>query len=152
MTADVNLVAIADALSALQVSGVNVRDIDQIPENATNIVPVFFPIPNGFITDMVWERETFGADTVAKMNLTYVLHYRYLHAPIGSGGGLLAVYAGLIKNLVKILQAIFADSNLSGEVVDVSLNGISDIGALPDPAGNPFHGVDITLKVLEYIQ
>lgn len=152
MTATIVLEDVADAIAALSVAGVNIRDIDQIPETAKNILPVFFPVPNGFITDLAWSRESFGADADAKMNLTYILHYRYLHGVVGTGGGLLAVYAAMIRNIINILKAIFADSNL-GDAVDVTLNGISDIGVHTDPTGElKYHGVEITLKVTEYIQ
>jgi len=155
MTANIVLEDVANAIAALSVSGVNIRDIDQIPETAKNIIPVLFPVPNGFITDLVWSRETFGIDADAAMNLTYILHYRYLHAIVGSGGGLLAVYAAMIRNIINILKAIFADSDL-GNAVDVTLNSISDIGVHTvhtDPAGDlQYHGVEITLKVTEYIQ
>jgi len=152
MTVAILLEDIVSDIAALSVAGVNIRDLDQIPENAKNILPVLFPVPNGFITDLIWTRESFGAETAAAMNLTYVLHYRYLHAIVGSGGGLLAVYGGMIRNIILILKAIFSDSSL-GAAVDVTLNSISDIGVHTDPAGElQYHGVEITLKVTEYIQ
>lgn len=152
MTIDINLVTVADSIAALNVSGVNVRDIDQIPESALSILPVLYPRPNEFITNLKWSRETYGTDSVAAMNLTYVLHYHYLHAVVGSGGGLLAAYSGLLTNLVKILTAIFEDSNPSG-AVDMQLVSISSVGVLTDPAGlEKYHGVEISLQVMEYIQ
>ena len=148
----ISLEQVVGAIADLDVSGVNVRDIDNIPTNAKTILPVLYPLPNGFITELTWTRESFGSDAVAAMNISYVLHYRYLHAVVGSGGGLLSVYAGMINNIVKILAALFADSNPSG-AVDMTLVTISDIGALPDPSGElQYHGVDITIRVLEYIQ
>ena len=152
MTTDVKLEDVASALADLSISGVTVRDIDNIHANAKTILPVLYPVPNGFITDLAWSRESFGDDNVRAMNLTYILHYKYLHAIVGSGGGLLTVYARMIENIIKILQAIFTDSNLGG-AVDVTLNTISDIGVHTDPAGElQYHGVDITLKVMEFIQ
>ena len=152
MTIAINLVTVADAIAALNISGVTVRDIDQIPESALPILPVLYPRPNEFITNLKWSRETYGADSAAAMNLTYVLHYHYLHAVVGSGGGLLSVYSGLITNLVKILAAIFDDSNPSG-AVDMQLVSISSVGVLTDPAGETkYHGVEISLQVTEYIQ
>lgn len=151
MTITINFITIADSLAGLQIDGVNVLGLDQIPENALPIVPVFFPRPEDFITDMTFERVSFGADNVAKMNLNYVLNYRFLHAPVGAGGGLLAAYNGLITNLAEILKAIFSDSN-PADAVDMTLQGISNIGPLEDPAGNEYHGVEIALQVLEYTQ
>jgi len=152
MTTDIVLEDVVNAIAALNIAGVNVRDLDKIPETAKNIMPVLYPVPNDFVTDLAWSRETFGGDAAAAMNMTYTLHYKYLHAIVGSGGGLLAVYAGMIRNIIKIMQAIFADSSL-GDAVDVTLSGISGLGVHTDPAGEmQYHGVDITLRVIEYIQ
>lgn len=152
MTIDINLEDVASAIAALSIAGVTVRDIDNIPVNAKTMIPVLYPVPNGFVTDLIWSRETFGTESVQAMNLTYVLHYKYLHAIVGSGGSLLSVYGAMIRNIIKIIKAIFEDSDLGG-AVDVTLNTISDIGVHTDPAGEmQFHGVDITLKVTEFIQ
>lgn len=151
MTVTVNLVTVADSIANLSISGVNVKDIDQIPESALPVLPVLFPLPNGFITDVNWTRLTLG-DAEAQMNLEYVLHYRYLHAVVGSGGGLLAVYSDMITNIAAILKKIFENSTLLG-AVDITLESVSDIGALPDPAGQTqYHGVNIALRVLEFTQ
>ena len=150
MTIALNLVTVAESIADLDIAGVTVRDIDQIPEAALTLLPVLYPLPNGFITDMTFTRQTQGNS--AAMDLSYTLHYRYLHAIVGSGGGLLTVYSGMIENIVKILEAIFGNSNLTG-AVDVELNGVSDIGVMFDPAGQTqYHGVDITLRVLEFVQ
>jgi len=152
MTITVNLATVADSISNLSISGVNVKDIDQIPESALSVLPVFYPRPNEFITDLKWSRESYGADSAAAMNLTYTLHYYYLHAVVGSGGGLLAVYSGLITNLVLILKAIFENSNPTG-AVDMQLLSISSIGVLTDPAGETkYHGVEVSLRITEFIQ
>lgn len=151
MTVTVALTTIADSISQMSISGVNVRDIDQIPENALSILPVFYPIPNGYITDINFKRQTTG-DADALMDLEYVLHYRYLHAAIGSGGGLLAAYSGLLTNLAAILKKILESSSQTG-AVDVTLQSVSNIGPLSDPGGQTqYHGVDIALKVLEFAQ
>lgn len=151
MTVTVGLITVADSISNLSISGVNVRDIDQIPENALAILPVLFPLPNGFVTDVVFSRQSMG-DAEALMNMEYVLHYRYLHAAIGSGGGLLAAYSGLLTNLAAIVKKILESSNVTG-AVDVTLQSVSGIGPLPDPGGQTqYHGVDIALKVLEFAQ
>lgn len=152
MTIAVNLETIATAIAGISVTGVNMRGIDKIPENALSILPVFYPSPTGFVTDMAFERVSFGADNSAKMNLTYTLNYTYLHAPVGSGGGLLAVYAGMITNIVLILEAIFANSTPNG-AINMELAGISDIGVQTDPAGETnYHGVSIAFRVEEYVQ
>ena len=74
MTTDIKLEDLASAIADLSISGVTVRDIDNIPANAKTILPVLYPVPNGFVTDLAWSRESFGDDNVRAMNLTYILH------------------------------------------------------------------------------
>ncbi len=151
MTINVQLVTVADSISHISVSGVNVRDIDTIPETAIGFCPVLFPKPDGFITDMIFTRQTFGSDGSALMDLEYTLNYRFLYAEVGSGSEL-ANYAGVIEKLALILEAIFTDDTQTG-AVDMQLQSVSNIGPLPDPVGlNAFHGVDIALRVLEHVQ
>jgi hypothetical protein len=151
MTITVNIVTVAQSISNIGIAGINVRDIDNIPENAMPILPVLFPVPNGFITDTNFERVTFGGSS-AKMDLVYTLHYRYLHAVVGSGGGLLAVYEGLLTNLAKILEKIFYNHAPTG-AVDMVLSSVSDIGVLTDPGGQTmYHGVDFALRITEFVQ
>lgn len=151
MTIDVQIEGVVSDITSMNVAGVNIKGVEDIQENAEATLPLFQPRPDGFITDMEFERVSFGSDGTAKMNLTYTLNYRYLHSKIGSGGGLLSTYGGLVKKLALILEKIFA-YDAETDAVDVTLQSISDIGPLPDPAGNQYHGVDISLRVLEFAQ
>lgn len=151
MTIALNLVTVAGSIAELNIPGVTVRNIDQIPESALPLLPILFPVPNGFVTEIEFVPVTMGANAAA-MNLSYTLNYRYLHAVVGSGGGLLSVYTGLIVNLVAILTEIMGNGSPDG-AVEMKLQSVSDIGALSDPAGQTmFHGVNISLRVLEFIQ
>lgn len=152
MTINVQLREIVTAISNISVQGVNVKDLNKIPEDASELCPIFFPNPDGFITDMAWSPESFGADNVRKMNLEYTLNYRYLHAPVGGTGDILSAYEGLVVNVIAILEAIFADSTPDGSI-DMTLQGITELGSQTDIADQlQYHGVDIALRVLEYIQ
>ena len=151
MTINCQLVTIADAISGLSISGVTVKDIDTVPENAIDYCPVLFPVPDNFITDMQFERVSFGGDSVAAMNVSYTMHYRYLHAPIGSGS-VLQNYKGIIEKLELILEAIMGNSSPTG-AVNMTLLNVSDLGPVSDVAGQTmFHGVDIALRVEEFAQ
>ena len=151
MTVNVQFATVADSIASISISGVTVKDIDNVPENAMDYCPVLYPIPNGFITDLQPEILSLGGDTGRKLNLSYTLNYRYLHAPIGSGS-VLANYAGIITNLMLILEAIMSTSSPSG-AVDMEIQGVSDLGPVSDPAeAAVYHGVDIAVRILEYVQ
>jgi hypothetical protein len=151
MTIEIKLKAIADAISGLTITGVNMFDIDHIPLNCIDSCPAFFPVPNGFVTDFHTSRESLGDDSTRKINVVYVLNYRYLHAPIGSGSTL-ENYAGILSNMVTIVEVVLGNTSLGG-AIDIDEPVVSDIGAMTDLAGqNQYHGVDIALRVLEFVQ
>jgi hypothetical protein len=150
MTINVQFATVAAGISALSISGVNVKDIDTLPEDCTLLCPVFYPRPDGFITDLSPTVQSFGSGGTAKLDLSYTLTYRYLHAPLGTHG-LFDTYAGLIAKLELILEAIFANDAITG-AVDLQTVGVSDVGPVADPAGNMYHGADISLRVLEFVQ
>ena len=152
MTISVSLLTVTNSIAALSVSGVTIKDADEIPTVADKICPVMYPLPNGFITNMVFTRESSGGGGTAKMNLEYTLHYRYLHTVAGANLNLLEVYDALLTNLLAIMVAVFGNDNIAG-AVDMTLDSVSDIGPLVDPAGTTtFLGVDIGLRILEFVQ
>lgn len=152
MTLTVGIVTIADSISNLSISGVSVKDIDQIPESALSVLPVLFPRPQKWITDISFPIKSLGGDENRAIDCTYVMNYRYLHAVVGSGGGLLAVYASLIANLILIVKAILSNSSPTG-AIDMSIAYITDIGVLTDPAGETqYHGVEFGIRILEFVQ
>jgi len=151
MTITSSLVTIADSISKLTITGITLRDIDQIPPNASLLCPLLIPQPNDFVTDISTEFVSFGSNGTAKINMQYTLNYVYLHAEAGSGVGTYDVYSGLITNLAKIIVAILSNDAVTG-AVDVSLQSISNIGVINDPAGNEYWGVLFSLRVLEYNQ
>lgn len=152
MTIAVNFVTVADSISKLSIAGVNVFDIDQIPAKAMGNLPALFPAPDGFISDISFSRVTKGSNGTAKMDFSYTLKYRFLHSPVGSGGGLVSTYADLIAKLALILVTIFTNDSIPG-ALDMQLQNVSDISPMLDPAGSAeYHGVDIMLRVEEIAQ
>jgi len=152
MTIAVSFVTVADSISKLSISGVNVKDLNEIPTDASKVLPVLYPIPNGFVTDVKATRVTMGGGGTAKIDFEYTLNYRYLHSIAGADLGLFSTYTGLMTKLELICEKILASDNLTG-AIDVTLQNISNVGPLTDPAGKTtYHGVDIALRVLEFAQ
>lgn len=152
MTINCQIDTVSASIAALTISGVTIKSSASIPESAMMLCPILFPKPDGFVTDMEFTRESQGGNGTALMNLSYTLNYVYCHAPIGSGvGGIFTTYGPLITNLALILEKIFASDTLTG-AVDITLSGVTNIGPVVDPAGNAYHGVEIALRVLEFIQ
>ena len=151
MTVNIQFPAVAESLSQLSISGVNVFDVDTIPADASRSCPALYPAPAGFITDLEFVLQSFGNDANRKIDIAYTLNYRFLYAPIGSAS-LLQNYAGLIDKLAIIIEKILSNSTPDG-AVNMDLLGVSNIGAMMDEAGQTmYHGVDIALRVLEFAQ
>ena len=139
-----------DSIAGLIISGVTIKDIDQIPEAARLLTPLVIPQPNNFVTDLSAEFETFGSNGSAKINTNYTLNYVFLFCEIG-GLSSFAAFSGLIEKLSAILVAIHSNDAISG-AVDVKINSIGNLGVITDPAGVEFWGLEFSLRILEYTQ
>ena len=151
MTINVQFDTVANSISALSINGVNIHDIDDIPESAEMQTPMLIPQPNGFVSDIGPQFQSYGSGGTAKIDLSYTLNYVYLHAPIGSGISTYDIYKGLLTNVIAIFEAIFANDAPDG-AIDLQLSTLSDIGTVTDPAGAEYWGILFSLRVLEHVQ
>lgn len=151
MTVTVSFSTVTNSIAALSVSGVTIKDVDEIPEDVAMLTPILFPQPSGFITDVSPEFQSFGSNGTAKMDLGYTLNYVYLHAPVGSGVNAFAPYAGMITKLAAIFVAIMSNDAITG-AVDVRLNSLPNLGVVTTPNDEDYWGALISLRVLEHVQ
>ena len=148
---NVQLDTVANSIAALKIDGINIVDIDNIPESAMMQTPLLLPQPNGFVSDIASEFRTYGSAGAAKIDLQYTLNYLYLHAPTGSGISTFDAYKGLLENIILIFESIFASDVVSG-AIDLQLSTMSDIGTVQDPSGNDYWGIQFSLRILEHVQ
>jgi len=151
MTISSTISTVAGSIAGLTISGVTIKDIDQIPDSARMLTPLLIPQPANFVTNLSVSFETFGSNTGAKINTNYTLNYVFLFCEVGSGLGSFAAFSGLVTKLMAILNAINSNDAITG-AVDVKINNIGNIGVITDPAGNDFWGLEFSLRVLEYTQ
>ena len=150
MTIASTISTVTVSIAGLTISGVTIKDIDQIPEAARLLTPLIIPQPNNFVTDLSVTFETFGSNGSAKINTNYTLNYVFLFCEV-SGISAFAAFSGLIEKLSAILVAIDSNDAISG-AVDVKINSIGNLGVITDPAGVEFWGLEFSLRVLEYTQ
>lgn len=151
MTVDVQIGTVIGAISNLSITGINLKDIDEIPENAEMFLPCLFPNPDEPITDIEPRFVSFGTMGGAKMDLGYTLHYLYIHAKVGSGLTLNAILPGLISNLALIFETIMSNDVVTG-AVDLQLDSLPSIGVIIGPTGAQYHGCALSFRVLEHVQ
>lgn len=148
---NISFTAVPTALAALTIAGVQIKDIDKIPVQGVELIcPVLFPDPAGWVDNIGVEQESFGIGGTGKYDLTYTLHYIYLHSPAGGNISDLDNYNAMITKLGLICTEL-ANNDTLGSVNDVKLDNVSALGYLESPDGNIFNGCRIALKVLQYI-
>jgi hypothetical protein len=150
MTINTAFVTVADSIAGISISGVTVKDINEIPENVELLCPVLIPQPNDYITNLSVERMSFGGGGTAKLDMTYTLNYVYLHSAVG-GLSQFDAYSGIITKLELILEAILTNDNIAGPV-DFEVETIPSIGVIEDPAGGQYWGTLLSFRVTEHVQ
>jgi hypothetical protein len=150
MTITSSIATVADSIAGLTISGVTIKDIDQIPDSARMLAPLLIPTPDNFVTDLGYTFESFGFNGTPKINTNYTLNYVFLFCEVG-GMGAFSAFSGLIAKLSAILVAIMSNDTITG-AVDVKINSVGNIGVIQDPAGVEFWGLEFSLRVLEYSQ
>src|SRR3990170_2945459 len=131
---------ICDSISVLSVSGLTIKDLNEIPEAVmARDCPVIYPKPDGFITNFEMVRDSFGGGSTAKMTVTYDLTYRLLGAPLGSGRGLFDSYSLMVEKVYAYIDAVQAIDTMTG-LEDITPADTTAFGPVSDPAGGMFHG------------
>lgn len=147
MTIALYLTDITDAIRQLSISGVTVRDYNEVVSSWRSMPHVLYPNPENFlvITGVSYPSLLQGGN--APVDLSYTLNYRYLATQI-SGDGNVIGWDGMIEKIKLIVAALLeVDSPYSGRV-EMRLGSVS-VGAKEDPAGNMYHGADIALSITE---
>lgn len=144
------IATITDSIAALTISGVTVKDKDELREGWTAYdCPLLVPLPNGFVSAVNIQPVSFGSGSGRQLNVTYSLTYRYFHAPIGRGD-ITQTWSEMVDKVFSIFDAIAANDKLNG-LIDLQLASVSEFGVVVDGANNQYHGCDITLRVLEFV-
>lgn len=141
---------VASSIAAWTITGITIKGITSIPEQAQMLCPILYPKPDNFVTGLGVDNYTFGTGGSEQATIHYVMTWRYLHSQIGGGlGGLFAVYGGLITNICTILAYIANHDTVTG-AANLRVQTIPVIGPVSDPTGNMYHGCDFDIYVEEY--
>lgn len=122
-----------------------------IPEGAINLGQIMFPNPDGFISDMTVDQQSFGINNSEKQNISYVMSWVFVSTPAGSNRSLGANYDILLADSMKIVNKIVENDTLSG-AVDLRFDGFDGFGMIQDPAGASFFGAILRLRAMEFYE
>lgn len=148
MTVSLNLANVANAISSLNISGVTVKDKDEVVGTWTSLPNVLYPKPDEWITNFSIRYDSVMQGVTAPMTIFYTLNYRFLGVRAGDISIFPVAYSDLVEKIITIVNAIIGlHAPYSGRV-QLKIAGVS-IGPRTDPAGNNFFGADFALSVEE---
>ena len=148
MTVSLNLANVANAISNISITGVTVKDKDEIAGAWSSTPNVLYPSPDGWITSfsMTWDAMMQSAD--APMTISYTLNYRFLGVQVGDISTFPKSYSNLVDKLILIINAIIATPAPYSGKVEMKATNVT-IGPRTDPAGNNFFGADFSVQIQE---
>jgi len=142
------IATVVDAISGLTVTGLTIKDMDQIPGAAEMRSATLLPLPD-FLTNYEFERNSVGGGSIAKMTVYYQLNYRLLYKPAGAGRAI-EYFDNMVSMVGLIMDAVMAIDTMSG-TVDITPVSVTNMGLVNDPADNPFYGCDIAFRIMEFV-
>ena len=148
MTVSLLLANVADSISQISVSGVTIKDKDQLSGSWVSLPNVLYPNPDGWITGFSINYVTVMQGTTAPMDISYTLNYRFLGVAVGDIATFPIAYSGLVDKLTLIINAVIGVYAPYSGKVEMKLGDIN-LGAKDDPAGNQYFGADIALNIME---
>ena len=144
------IVNIARAIADLDIPGLAIKDLDNIPAECTNLLPVLFPEPVGYLSNFVVVWDSQGGHGVQMMTVQYDLRYTLLYSAIGAGRTGLEYYGQMMDKVSILLDEMLVNDDLTG-TIDFLPVEVTEAGPVPDPAGNMFLGCRLTLHVKEFV-
>lgn len=150
MSVSLYLQSITNAIAAISVSGVTVKDSDEIIASWVGTPNILYPNPNddGFITNFRIQYDSIMQGADAPMTIGYTLNYRFLGTQIGDLATFPAEYANIVAKVAVIVNALIAVPAPYSGRVELRIGGVA-VGAKADPVGNMYHGADFALNITE---
>ena len=148
MSVTINFVTVAASIANLSIQGVKILDAGSIPTSLGTQVRVLQPRPRRFVTNF---RLVPVEQTRQNLNAYYTLNYNYYYAAVGGGLPEFKVYAPMLNDIAAIAVAFAKVGTLSG-ATDNSTPKIGDIAAIQDNAGNLYHGCEISIDILQFLE
>lgn len=147
-----NAAAITAAIADLEINGVTIKDITDIPLTVTiKQCPILMPLLDNWIggaTGSPDDETTFGTPSERMWVTHRNFRYIYLHKMLASGRAIDGKYADAIENIELLWTALTA-LDISG--VDVENITHDAVGVLEDKAGNKFVGCFFEIDFKERI-
>jgi hypothetical protein len=142
---------ITNSIAALSVSGLTIKDMDEIPSGITaRDCPMLVPDMDSFVSGLEIISDTFGAASVHKWTAKYHLNYLLLYAQAGTGRvNIVEHYSGMVQKAFAFIDAVVAADPVTGSVD--SLAGTIGSFAIVEYGGVSFHSCAVSIAIQEFI-
>jgi hypothetical protein len=149
MTISSLLTTITGEIAALSITGVTIKDYDEVVVNWKAMPNVLYPNVENFLTGLKLDYESFPHGASAQVNISYTLNYRFLGTQVGNNTATYSLaYKDVIDKVLLIINAIVTNHSYASGKASVELAGVK-FGGFSDPSGAFYHGADIALSVVE---
>ncbi len=147
-TAALFLANITNAIAALTISGVTIKDIDEVVGSWIQTPNVLYPNMDDFVTNFAITYPTFVQDGTGPVDVDYTLNYRFLSTQVGDLATVPVQFGNIMTKAIAIANALLVvRAPYDGRIL-MSIGSIA-VGARNDPAGNQYFGADIPLNIQE---
>ena len=146
LTTTINFTTVTNSIAALSITGVIVKDSDEIPSSIGLNSAILCPRPDNFITGFSARRDELSGQY---LTVRYTLNYQYFHCAIGQS--LFADFAPMLDKLALIAKAFSADDTLSG-ALDNGLPSFGRLGPMMDASGNKYHGCEVSIPITQFLE
>ena len=100
MTISSLLTTITNDIAGLSITGVTMKDYDEIVSSWKATPNVFYPNPENFITNFRIDYQSFQHGASAQVNFSYTLNYRFLGTQVGNLGNMATAYKDVVDKLL----------------------------------------------------
>lgn len=146
-----NLRTITAAIKALSITGVTIKDVDEIPTALSDrTVHYLYPTPHAFLpAGATVTVDTMGTNSGAYKTIRYTLGYTFAYEPIDTGAaGWFENYALMVDMALLILDTLMNNDDIAG-AIDMQPS-LGAFGIVYDASGNQYHGCAILLAITEF--
>jgi len=142
------ITTITNSIAALSVSGLTIKDIDEIPQGLSDRdCPILTPDPDNFITGFKAKADSLDK---TRWTVTYTLNYILLYAAVGSGRTtVMEKFSGMVSKAFAFIDAVAAALTLTGSVDWEP--GVVDKFDIVTIGENSFHSCHVSIEITEFI-
>ena len=142
---------ITDAIKNLSVSGLTIKDMDEVPQALTNRdCPVLVPDMDKFVSGFAVTNDTFGSASTQKRTVKYTLTYVLIYAQVGTGRvTVIENYSGMVEKAFLFIDTVLATDSISG-AVDHMVGTVGNFGIITW-GKTTFHMCNVSIAIQEFI-